>query len=91
MPYLKGSKGKGLADLLDTLWEGDEFDGEDEPAVLVDDEQDTSTTSLLRQLLDAFILNLPKLTSKEGADKVRLHYLFHSSGFILKFDQLIES
>jgi hypothetical protein len=68
-PYIKNAKSKGLADLLDTLWEGDEAEGEDEPGVLVDDDQDTTTT-LLRQILDAFILNLPKVTSKEGADKV---------------------
>ncbi|OQV15510.1 Regulator of nonsense transcripts 2 [Hypsibius exemplaris] len=73
-PYIKNSKSKGLADLLDTVWEGDECDGEDEPAVLVDDEQDTSTSALLRQILDTFILGLSKVTSKEGADKMAIDF-----------------
>ena len=64
------SKGKEMADLLDTLYEGNE-DGEDEPAVLVEDDQE-SATSVMRQILDAFLASLLKVSSKEAVDKVHI-------------------
>lgn len=69
---MKNARSKALADLLDTLYEGEEVDNEDEPAVLVEDDTD-NTTSLLRQILESFIASLQKLTSKEAVDKVCVH------------------
>lgn len=73
-PYVRNAKSKGLADLLDTLFEGDEMDNEEEPAIIVEDDHD-STPSVLKQILEAFLANLQKLTSKEAVDKVSLFSL----------------